>query len=278
MNQTELPNADILRTNYRGALEMRNENSMTQWQTADGKTPVIAVLGATGGIGEALCRRLSSCGAEMVLGARSETPLKKLAGELCAVGQSVDVTQSEQVDAWFAQAMEHSGRLDGAVCCVGSLLLKPAHLTSDVDWHDTLAQNMTSAFYVLRAAVRVMKSGGSIVLCSSAAARTGLANHEAIGAAKAGVIGLTLSAAATYARQNIRVNCVAPGLVRTRLTQSLTGNEAMAKASTALHPLGRLGEPDDVASAIAWLLDPAQTWVTGQIIGVDGGLASIRSR
>jgi NAD(P)-dependent dehydrogenase (short-subunit alcohol dehydrogenase family) len=123
-----------------------------------------------------------------------------------------------------------------------------------------------------------MKQGGSIVLVSSAAARVGLANHEAIAAAKAGVIGLALSAAATYAPRGIRVNCVAPGLVRTPLTSRITENEAALKGSLAMHALGRIGEASDVASAMEWLLDPAQAWVTGQVIGVDGGLASLRPR
>ena len=94
------------------------------------------------------------------------------------------------------------------------------------------------------------------MLCSSAAARIGLANHEAIAAAKAGVIGLTLAEAATYAARNIRVNCVAPGLVDTTLTAKIMGNEAALKASIGMHALGRVGKPEHIASAIAWLLDP----------------------
>ena len=130
-----------------------------------------------------------------------------------------------------------------------------------------------------RSAARAMlKTGGSVCLVSSAAARIGLANHEAIAAAKAGVIGLVLSAAASYAPRNIRVNCVAPGLVRTPLTARITENEAALKGSIAMHALGRVGEPDDVASAIEWLMDPAQSWITGQVLGVDGGLATVRSR
>ena len=124
----------------------------------------------------------------------------------------------------------------------------------------------------------MLNVGGSIVLVSSAAARIGLANHEAIAAAKAGVIGLTLSAAATYGPRRIRVNCVAPGLVRTPMTSRLTANEVSLKASTAMHPLGRIGEPGDVASAIEWLLNPEQSWVTGQVLGIDGGLGSVRAR
>ena len=117
-----------------------------------------------------------------------------------------------------------------------------------------------------------------MVLVSSAAARVGIANHEAIAAAKAGVIGLVLSAAATYARQGVRFNAVAPGLVRTPLTKGLVASEQAEKASLGMHPLGRLGEPGDVARAIAFLLDPAQSWITGQVLGVDGGLADLKAR
>ena len=174
--------------------------------------------------------------------------------------------------------LEQAGRLDGVVNCVGSLLIKPAHLTAVEEWDDLIAQNLRTAFSAVRAAAVVMPGAGSVVLLSSAAARTGLANHEAIAAAKAGVIGLTLSAAATYAGRGIRVNAVAPGLVRTPMTAMLTASEPVAKASAAMHPLGRIGEPDDVAGAIAWLLSADAAWITGQVIGVDGGLGTVRSR
>src|SRR5690606_21524138 len=111
---------------------------------------------------------------------------------------------------------------------------------------------------------------------STAAASTGLINHEAVAAAKAAVEGLTRSAAATYARSNIRCNAVAPGLVNTPMAERITKNPASLEASKAMHPLGRIGEPEDVASAIAWLVAPEQTWVTGQVLGVDGGLARLR--
>lgn len=237
------------------------------------------VFGATGGIGECLCRRLSAQGARLMIAARSSERLHDLARDLGVIAYPLDATRFEEVDACLAKASELFGKIDGAANCVGSLLLKAAHSTSEDEWASVVATNLTSAFAVVRASARAMThSGGSIVLVSSAAARIGLANHDAIAAAKAGVIGLTLSAAASYAPRGVRVNCVAPGLVRTPMTARLTSNEISLKASTAMHAMGRIGEPDDVAAAIEWLLSPENSWITGQMLGVDGGLGSIRSR
>jgi 3-oxoacyl-[acyl-carrier protein] reductase len=123
-----------------------------------------------------------------------------------------------------------------------------------------------------------MIKGGSVVLISSAAAMAGFANHEAIAAAKAGIIGLTLSAAATYASSNLRFNAVAPGLTQTPLTSSITANETSRKLSEAMHPLGRLGKPEDIARTIVFLLDPLNDWITGQVFAVDGGLSRVRTK
>jgi 3-oxoacyl-[acyl-carrier protein] reductase len=242
--------------------------------------PTILIFGATGGIGSSLTRQLHGLGYRLILAARGTERLEALAAELQANACPVDATDSRAVEACLAKVFEQHGRLEGVVNCVGSLLLKPAHSTTDDEWSAVLASNLNSSFYILRSATsRMMRSGGgSIVMLASAVAQRGMINHEAIAAAKAGVVGMALSAAATYARYNIRVNCVAPGLTRTPLTASLTRNESLVKASAALHPLGRIGEPDDVASAIRWFLDPQQSWVTGQVLAVDGGLSSVQAR
>ena len=237
------------------------------------------ILGAAGGIGSAVCRRLAAGGATVALAGRPSDRLDELARELGAVKWDLDVSEPTCVESVVTEVQQRFGRLDGVANCIGSLLLKPAHLTSFEEWHAVISANLTSAFAVVRSAAKAMQQhGGSIVLVSSAAARMGLANHEAIAAAKAGVIGLTLSAAATYASKGIRVNAVAPGLVRTPMTRRIWDNAKSAEMSQAMHALGRLGEPDDVASLITWLLDPSNSWVTGQVVGVDGGLGSIRSR
>lgn len=238
------------------------------------------IAGGTGGIGSEVARRLRAQDAEVVLAARSQPRLEQLALELAARAVPMDATRPEAVTAAFDAALGEGSRLLGVVNCIGTILLKPAHLTSDEEWRTTLDTSLTSSFLLLREAARRMMTsgGGSIVFCSTAAAERGLFNHEAIAAAKAGVEGLTRAAAATYARYRIRVNCVAPGLVQTPLSQFLTANEAARKASVALHPLGRLGEPGDIAPAICWFLSPEQSWVTGQVLHVDGGLSSVQAR
>lgn len=237
----------------------------------------IAVVGATGGIGSHLTRSLTAAGARVVAVGRNQGKLDTLATGGHIIPVVADATDPESLDAAFETGLHGLAPLSGVVNCVGSFLLKPAHITSTKDWSNTIAANLTSAFGTLRAGARRMKQGGSVVLIASAAARTGLPNHEAISAAKAGVIGLGLSAAATYARSGLRVNVVAPGLVRTPLSEQITSNPTAEQASVAMHPLGRLGEPRDVVSAILWLLDPANSWITGQVLGVDGGLGTVRS-
>lgn len=238
---------------------------------------VVAVLGAAGGIGSALSRALKAEGYALLLGGRDGEPVTRLAQETGGLPFEVDGRDFEQVDSFLSQASA-LGTLTGVVNCAGSILLKPAHLTSRQEFDETIATNLTTAFAVVRAAARALPpEGGSIVLLASAVASIGLPNHEAIAAAKGGVAGLARSAAATYARRNIRVNAVAPGLIATPATERITSSDKALQASMRLHPLGRPGQPEEVASLILQLLKPQGAWITGQVWGLDGGLAALKA-
>lgn len=224
------------------------------------------IIAASSGIGQATTNLLLSNGHTVFTTARD--------GSKISPDAFLDATDFDAVDKVFSLA----GELDGVVNCSGSLLLKSAHLTSKEQYQSVIDASLTTAFATVRSAGKHLHNGGSVVLISSAAALAGFANHEAIAAAKAGIIGLTLSAAATYASSNIRVNAVAPGLTETPLTTALTSNETTRKFSESMHALGRLGKAEDVARAIVFLLDPENDWITGQVLAVDGGLSKVRPK
>ena len=236
------------------------------------------IFGATGGIGHAVAEARASQGDTLVIVARDAERLKSLAAATGATAYTADATQEDQVSGIIQAVVDQYGRVDAVANLVGSLLLKPAHLTTADEWHQTLRQNLDTAFFVTKhAAKAMMKTGGSIVLMSSAVAQKGLTNHEAIAAAKAGVAGLARGAAATYAKRGIRVNAVMPGLTETPMTARLTQNEASKNASAAMHAMGRIGAPSDVAPLVSFLLDASSSaWVTGQCIGADGGLSVLQ--
>lgn len=235
------------------------------------------ILGASGDIGSQLARQLVAQGSRVFLAGKTQTKLATLAQELHMPYQTVDATNCQAVLKLFEQAQDGMGSLHGAVNCVGSILLKPAHLLTETEWQQTLAVNLTSAFALVRAAAKtLLTTGGSVVLVSAAIASIGIPNHEAISAAKAGVNGLMLAAAATYAANHLRFNCVAPGLVATQLTEKIIQNPHSLAISLAAHPLGRVGKPEEIARVIAFLLDPDNSWITGQIITIDGGLSCLK--
>ncbi|HMN95305.1 MAG TPA: SDR family oxidoreductase [Phycisphaerales bacterium] len=240
--------------------------------------PAFVVLGGSGGIGSVLVDRLVQRGWHVLAAGRDPGRLAILAQRCGVETTTVEATDFDDVARLLAEARDRFGRLDGVANCVGSILLKPAHQTRPDELEAVVRTNLFSAFATVAAAAKSMTEGGSVALCATAAALGGFANHEAIAAAKGAVIGLMRSAAATYAPRNLRVNAVAPGLVRTPLSARIVGNDAALRASVAMHALGRIGEPAHVASAIEWLLDPANDWTTGEVIAVDGGLSGLHPR
>ena len=236
---------------------------------------VYLVVGGSGGIGADVARQLAAKGTRLVVTGRDTGRLAVICAETggdFAVGSAGHAA----VDAVLQQLHATHGRLDGVVNCAGSILLKPAHMITDAEFAETLALNLTTAFNVLarrRACSHAptrRRQHRVLFVRGSAARAAGPRSHRRGQGGRGG--------AGTVGCGQLRALSSAGELRRTGLTRTLTQSEPIAKASAALHPLGCIWEPAEVASAICWLLDGAQAWVTGQVIGVDGGLGNVQPR
>jgi 3-oxoacyl-[acyl-carrier protein] reductase len=237
---------------------------------------IVVITGGSGAIGSEVARRVVAAGSTAVLVARDAERLAAVAAQIGAgaVAYPGDVLDDERFGALVKTIEGDIGEVYGVVHAVGSVFLKPLHATSVADWRATFEINATSAFIVMRNVMPLLmrRKRGSVVLFSTVATSTGLQNHESVAAAKSAIEGLVISAAMSYARYGIRVNAVAPALTRTELSKSIWQNDALAAASAAMHPLGRIGEPADIAPAVMYFLSDDSAWATGQVLGVDGGL------
>lgn len=236
------------------------------------------IYGGAGGIGSALARRLRARGHGVHLVGRNAARLAALGDAIGATYAAADIADREAL----ARATLAAGqRLDGLAYCIGSINLKPFGRLSDADFLRDFEINALGAARAVQAALPALKAGAgasaSILLMSTVAVAQGFPAHASVSMAKGAVEGLTVALAAELAPR-IRVNCIAPSLTRTPLAAGLTGSDTMAGAIAALHPIPRLGEPDDVAALGALLLDAEAGWITGQIIGVDGGRSMLRSK
>lgn len=249
----------------------------------EGKAAVIA--GGSGGIGIEVARGIVREGGSVLLFARNADRLASAEADLLTAAPpsrvatlAGDATNAADLGRAVGVAKETFGRMDAWVHAVGSILLKSVFQTSEAEFALEISRNLSSAFLATRAALGSMRTArsGSIVLFGSAAGQTGLPNHAAIAAAKAGVVGFARAAAMDAARYGIRINVVAPGLVRTPMAAFLTENEASLKASAAMHATGRISEARDVAAAVLYLASDDAANVTGAVLPVDGGLAAGR--
>lgn len=240
-------------------------------------TAKILIYGAAGGIGAATARLLAARGHALHLVGRKAETLLPLAEALQASHTLGDVTDS----SLFAQATQDAGEvLGGLVYAVGSINLKPLQRLTEADFLRDYTLNALGAALAVQAAapaLRKSEQGASVVLFSSIAATQGFGFHASIGMAKGAVQGLTLALAAELAPR-IRVNAIAPSLTRTPLAAALLSNEQAAANIAALHPLPRLGTPEDVAQLAAFLLGAESSWMTGQVLGLDGGRSTLRPK
>ncbi len=239
----------------------------------------IIIFGGAGGIGSAIARRLVSRGDTPFLVGRDGTRLEAVAREIGARSIVADVTDPAAIEAAVAAAVAADGALAGLVYAVGTINLKPIGALTVADFERDWRVNALGAALALKAAAPSLKQveGASAVLFSTVAVRQGFAAHASVSMAKGAVEGLTMAMAAELAPR-IRINCIAPSLTRTPLAEALTRNEALAKGVAETHALRRLGEADDIAGLAAFLLGPDSAWITGQVIGVDGGRSTLRTK
>ncbi|WGF87042.1 SDR family NAD(P)-dependent oxidoreductase [Marinivivus vitaminiproducens] len=238
-------------------------------------TGPILIFGATGGIGAALARRLSARGLPIHLAARDEAKLSALADELGAPHSVCDVLDADAVRR-IVETAAAEGALGGLAYAVGSIVIKPLGRASADDFLDAFRLNALGAALAVQAAARPLAAGnGSVLLFSTVAVGQGFPNHSVIASAKGAVEGLIRSLAAELAPK-VRVNGIAPSLTRTPLAEAMLANPTLEKAIGDMHPLPRLGEPDDIAALGAYLLSDEAGWTTGQVFGVDGGRSRLR--
>lgn len=236
----------------------------------------VLVFGGTGGIGSALARRLRAQGRQVHLAARNPSRLEALAAEIGATWSVCDVEDAASI----AHAVSEVGEnLDALAYAVGTINLKPVGRLTDADFEKDFRVNALGAVRAVQEALPVFKKqeSASVLLFSTVAVAQGFSAHASVAMAKGAIEGLTLALAAELAPK-VRVNCIAPSLTRTELAKALTANETMASAIAQMHALQRLGEADDIAPLAALLLSPDAGWITGQIIGVDGGRSALRTK
>ena len=238
-------------------------------------TEIALITGASGGIGCALASQLHAQGCRVAAVGRDAG---RLAEVDAAVRITADTTTPEGAALAFVACQEALGAAPTLLAhCVGSTLIAPLHRTGLEAYRTLMRVNLDSAVFVLQAWIGALQGGpGTAVFVSSVVARIGVANHEAIAAAKGGVEALVRSAAATYASQGVRVNGVAPGMTETPLTAGMLKVPAMRDGAGRQYPLGGVQTAGQVADVMAWLLGYGSSRLTGQVLAVDGGFTTVR--
>tara|TARA_Y100000590_G_C15642804_1_gene985660 strand:+ start:832 stop:1548 length:717 start_codon:yes stop_codon:yes gene_type:complete len=231
------------------------------------------IFGATGSIGSSLTDKLYNEKKNCHLIARNEEELKKLSEKYNYSFSICDVLQLDFTKKLLTELSDTE--ILGIAYCIGSIDLKPLKLTKSSDFISSYVLNLVGVTEIIRNFQDNLKrNNASVVLFSTVAAKKGFINHSIISSAKSGVEGLTVALAAELA-PNIRVNCIAPSLSKSKMAKAVIKNSKMEESIAKMHPLKRIGEGSDAASLSNFLLSKDSSWITGQIIGVDGGRSTI---
>ena len=229
------------------------------------------IFGATGSVGSSLAEQLKNSGNDIHLVARNEIEVKAIAEKLGCSHTVADVLE----DGFIDKVKSDVNEINGIAYCVGSIDLKPLRMVTEADMNKCMKLNLYSAIEAIKGFQESLKKNkGSVVLFSTVAAQRGFTNHTIIASAKAAVEGLTVTLAAEFA-PNIRVNCIAPSLSKSKIAEPMLKNPAIAEGIAKAHPLKRLGEGKDSAALAKFLITEESSWITGQIIAVDGGRSKL---
>ena len=236
-------------------------------------TGKILIFGATGAVGSSLAILLNENSISIHLIGKNEEEISKLSEETNGSYSVADVT-----DPSFIEKIDSDLKnidIAGIAYCVGSIDLKPINLVTKKDYLKSLELNLFPIVEIIKKyKENLKKNKASIVVFSTVAVKQGFANHSIISPVKASLEGLTVSLAAELA-PNIRINCIAPSLSNSKMAGKILGNTKIAEGIAKQHPLKRLGEGKDSASLTKFLLSNESSWITGQIIGVDGGRSNV---
>ena len=229
------------------------------------------IFGATGSVGSSLAEQLKNSGNDIHLVARNEDEVKVIADKLGCSYTVADVLE----DGFIEKVKKDINDIKGIAYCVGSIDLKPLRMVTEADMNKCMKLNLYSAIEAIKGYQESLKKNkGSVVLFSTVAAQRGFTNHTIIASAKAAVEGLTVTLAAEFA-PHIRVNCIAPSLSKSKIAEPMLKNPAIAEGIAKAHPLKRLGEGKDSAALAKFLITEESSWITGQIIAVDGGRSKL---
>ncbi|NQW07952.1 MAG: SDR family oxidoreductase [Candidatus Pelagibacter sp.] len=229
------------------------------------------IIGATGSVGSSLAEQLKNSGNDVHLVARNESDVKAVAEKLDCTYTVADVLE----DGFIEKVRSDINDIKGIAYCVGSIDLKPLRMVTEADMNKCMKLNLYSAIEAIKGYQESLKKNkGSVVLFSTVAAQRGFANHTIIASAKAAIEGLTVTLAAEFA-PNIRVNCIAPSLSKSKIAEPMLKNPVIAEGIAKAHPLKRLGEGKDSAALAKFLITDESSWITGQIIAVDGGRSKL---